>query len=58
MRLSHPCKSSAQPAAGPDPWPLRIAAGVAVALMVAAVATALITGEPWQPHDLLPADVI
>jgi rhomboid protease GluP len=48
----------AQPAAGPDPWPLRIAAGVAVALMVAAVATALITGEPWQPHDLLPADVI
>jgi rhomboid protease GluP len=40
----------------PDPWPLRIAAGLALTLMVASVAAALITGKPWQPQGLFLAD--
>ena len=45
-----------QPAEAPDPWPLRIAAGLALTLMVASVAAALITGKPWQPQDLFTAN--
>jgi rhomboid protease GluP len=47
-----------QPADTPDPWPLRIAAGLAIALMIASVALALITGTPWAPRNLYPDDGI
>jgi membrane associated rhomboid family serine protease len=45
-----------QPIDTPDPWPLRIGAGLAIALMAASVALALITGRPWVPQNLFPAD--
>ena len=48
--------AQARAAAAPDPWPLRIGAGLAIALMASSVALALITGRPWVPQNLFPAD--
>jgi rhomboid protease GluP len=48
--------AQAQPTDTPDPWPLRIGAGLAIALMATSVALALITGRPWVPQNLYPAD--